>query len=173
MSKFQANITSLVVHSTMHSPALKFILFLCICTPYIAVLVAYRPTVRTNIHKINITFVKIGKIDSLARLCWLILLSICDGRSKAKSKGIVVPIHTMKACRGSRGIDPHSLKFQIEVSASCPGQFTTQRRTPQYALNRRLGGPWSQYGNFVEGKNFLPLPEIKPWIVQPVVQSLH
>jgi hypothetical protein len=35
-------------------------------------------------------------------------------------------------------------------------------KSPQYPLNRRLGGPLRQYGGYGVEKNVLPLPRIEP-----------
>jgi len=37
-----------------------------------------------------------------------------------------------------------------------------QGKSPQYLLDRRLGGPQSHYGHGGEEKNLQPLPGIKP-----------
>jgi len=39
-------------------------------------------------------------------------------------------------------------------SASCSGHFVLGQE-PQYALNRRLGGPQSWSGRFRKGRNFV------------------
>ena len=41
------------------------------------------------------------------------------------------------------------------------------------ALLYPLGSPKCQDGHYGDEKNLLPLPGFEPWIVQPVVDSLH
>ena len=43
-------------------------------------------------------------------------------------------------------------------------------KEPQYPLKRELNGPPPpiQSGHFRGEKNFLPLPRLKPWIIQPL-----
>jgi hypothetical protein len=53
-----------------------------------------------------------------------------------------------------------------EWSPSRPGSFT-RGKEPPLPLNRRLGRPPEPV--FRELKNLLPLPEMEPRIVQPVV----
>jgi len=50
-----------------------------------------------------------------------------------------------------------------EWSASQPGHFTLWEMSPQYPLNRRLGGPMSQSGHGGEEKPFLLLLRIKSY----------
>ena len=42
---------------------------------------------------------------------------------------------------------------------------------PRHPCTKRLSGPQSQPGNFGQ-KDFLPLPGIKPFIVQPIAKLL-
>jgi hypothetical protein len=46
-----------------------------------------------------------------------------------------------------------------------------QGKNPWYPLYRRLGGPQSRSGRGGEEKNFQPLLELEPPIIQPVAQS--
>jgi hypothetical protein len=47
--------------------------------------------------------------------------------------------------------------------------FYPGERAPQYTFNRRLGQPPGPVYYFGEEKELLPLPEIEPQIIQPVV----
>jgi hypothetical protein len=44
-----------------------------------------------------------------------------------------------------------------------------RRKDPQYPFDRRLSGPQNRSGGYGEEKNLLPLPRIKPRVVQFVV----
>jgi hypothetical protein len=57
-----------------------------------------------------------------------------------------------------------------EWSASRPGRFTLQGKSPWYQLDRRLGGPQSRSGRGGEKKHSQPLPGLEPPIIQPVTQ---
>jgi len=50
-----------------------------------------------------------------------------------------------------------------------PATLTTAVRTPLYPLNRWLGGPWHWFGCHRDEIDLMPLPGIKPWIVQIIV----
>jgi hypothetical protein len=59
----------------------------------------------------------------------------------------------------------HSLTSALdggEWSASRPGRFTLQGKSPWYPLDRRLGGPQSRSGGGGEEKNSQPPPRIEP-----------
>jgi len=62
----------------------------------------------------------------------------------------------------SRGIAPLIPQFGIngsQRSASSPVCCThSQERTLKWPLNRRLGGPYTWCGHFLENKDLLPLP---------------
>ena len=64
-----------------------------------------------------------------------------------KKEGKIIPVHAMKADKGSGNIAPWE--------AGDP-------------LNRRLRGPQSQSGHFGGQKNLLLLLEFEPWAIQPV-----
>jgi hypothetical protein len=55
-----------------------------------------------------------------------------------------------------------------------PRRFTSQGKSPQYPLDRRLGGPQSRSGRSGEEKNSQPRWESKPRnpIFQPVVSAI-
>jgi hypothetical protein len=55
-----------------------------------------------------------------------------------------------------------------EWSASRPGHFTPQGKSPWYPLARRLGGPQSHSGCYGEGKNSQPLLGLESLIIQPI-----
>jgi hypothetical protein len=57
--------------------------------------------------------------------------------------------------------------FDLDIRWRGVGSFTTgklypRRKSPQYPLDRRLGGPQSRPGRCGVEKNLLPLPGIKP-----------
>jgi hypothetical protein len=60
----------------------------------------------------------------------------------------------------------HSLTSEAldegELSASRPGRFTPQGRSPWYPLDRRLGGPQCHSGCGGEDKSSQPPPGIEP-----------
>jgi hypothetical protein len=45
-----------------------------------------------------------------------------------------------------------------------------QRKSPWHQLDRKLGGPQSQFGHSDEKKNSLPLLGLEPPIIQPTAQ---
>jgi hypothetical protein len=57
-----------------------------------------------------------------------------------------------------------------EWSASHPGRFIPQGKSPLYSLDRRLDGPQSQSGRGSEDKNSQPLSGLGFAIIQPVAQ---
>lgn len=68
------------------------------------------------------------------------------------AKGKVLPVHTMKALRGT-GIAPFilNLSSRADWSTSHPGR-STPRKEPWYPLKRKLCGPQSWSGWFREEK---------------------
>jgi hypothetical protein len=52
-----------------------------------------------------------------------------------------------------------------------PRPLYSQRKSPRYPLDRRLGGPQSRSGRGGEDKNSQPLPGLEPPIIQPIAQS--
>jgi hypothetical protein len=59
----------------------------------------------------------------------------------------------------------------MEVSGQllAPATLPTKERTPvQYPLNRRMDGPQGLSGHPEAEENLLPLPVMKPQIIQPV-----
>jgi hypothetical protein len=91
----------------------------------------------------------------------------------------VVPIHTMKAYRGSRGIAPLILNLysrwrgvvylhnQATLFPPSPGKEV------QDPLNRRQGRAHSWSGQFEEEKRLFSLLGIEPAAIQAVAQSLY
>jgi hypothetical protein len=59
------------------------------------------------------------------------------------------------------------VSFQLHDPAALP-----PGNNPRYQLDRRLGGPQSRSGRVGEEKNYQPLPELEPPIIQPVDQPL-
>jgi len=78
-----------------------------------------------------------------------------------------VPVHAIRAYRGSTGLVTFSLKLGTTCrSTSLPVRFAFMKHL-QRAVNTRLGGPQRQWGNFAKQKNFLPLREFEnhsPWL---------
>ena len=56
-----------------------------------------------------------------------------------------------------------------ERSAKGPATLTTAVRITLHPFNRWLGGTWHLFGCLQDEINLLPLPGIKPWIVQITV----
>jgi hypothetical protein len=82
--------------------------------------------------------------------------------------------HAMKAYWRSRGIAPCILDFGIRWRWGV--SFTSRSLYPQgkstcYLLYRKLGGPQSRCRAGSEEKNFQPLLELEPPIIQLVAQS--
>jgi len=86
---------------------------------------------------------------------------LCTNIHKGKGDD-VVPVHTMRAHKGSGRIAPPSLKTSVLDEASGCGCFTLQ-----VPLKGTLGEPQSQSGHLREEENLLPLPGIIPQTVQP------
>jgi hypothetical protein len=57
-----------------------------------------------------------------------------------------------------------------EWSASRPGHFTPQEKSPWCPLDRMLGGPQSRSESGDEEKHSQPLPELETPIIPPVAQ---
>jgi hypothetical protein len=65
----------------------------------------------------------------------------------------------MKACGGSGWIDPRFLDFGTIwrwVVSFTPRLLYPREKNPRYPLDRRLGGPQSRSGQFIEVKNLDP-----------------
>jgi hypothetical protein len=67
--------------------------------------------------------------------------------------GVEVPLHAFLTSVLDGG----------EWSASRPGCFTPQGKSPWYALDRRLGGSQNRSGRGGEEKNSQSPPGIEPW----------
>jgi hypothetical protein len=81
--------------------------------------------------------------------------------------------HLMKVCFGSRGIAPLILDLITGwrwVVSFTPRPLYLQWKSPWYPLDKRLGGPQSQSERGGEERNFQPLLEFEPPIIQPVTQ---
>jgi hypothetical protein len=77
----------------------------------------------------------------------------------------------MQACWGSFSTDSlTSAIYEGEWSASPPGRFTHQEKSPWYPLDRKLGGPQNRSGRGGEEKNLWLLPGLEPPIIQAVAQ---
>jgi hypothetical protein len=73
--------------------------------------------------------------------------------------------HAMKTCWGNGGIAPRILDLGIRwtwVVSFTPRPFYPQGKSPEYPLDRRLGGPQSRSGHGGEEKNSQPPPWIEP-----------
>jgi len=100
-------------------------------------------------------------------LVYIVLLS--------KYNGKIVPVHAMNAYQGRRGRAPPFLTSEFdwgEWLLDTPVALPMWKGI-QYLLNRRVSGPQSHPGCITEKKNLLPLPGIKPQIVQATVSSLY
>ena len=81
-----------------------------------------------------------------------------------------VPVHTMKAYSGRRGITPLTLKFSTRwrhVVSFMPWPPYLWERTP-VPSEQEAEVSQSQSGLFGEETNLQPLLELKPWAIQPV-----
>jgi len=58
----------------------------------------------------------------------------------------------------------------MEVVSFTPRPLHPQGKSPQYTLDRRLGGPQSRSEGGGEGINSQPLPGLEPPIIQPVAR---
>jgi len=85
-------------------------------------------------------------------------------------KGRAVPLHTMKAYGGIRGIAP--LILDLSTTWRFVVQFTPwplyPRNILRRPLNRRLSGPQRGFGQFWRKENLLFLPVFEPPTDQPV-----
>jgi hypothetical protein len=85
---------------------------------------------------------------------------IFDRQVKVKSLCFVLTEHhAIKAYWGSGGIAPRIVTSAIdggEWSASRPGRFISQGKSPWYPLDRMVGGPQSRSGRGGEEKNSQP-----------------
>jgi hypothetical protein len=91
------------------------------------------------------------------------------------ANGKVVPVHTMKEYRQSRGIAPHILNSNTRVRLLVdfvPWTLSSGkvRRYPRY---RRLGWPRAGLGHFGKEEDLLHLLGSEPQIIQPVALSLY
>ena len=91
-------------------------------------------------------------------LHWTFIITI-----SSSSKGKVVPVHSIKAYRGRRGIAPLILNIgtKWKSSTSRPGRFTTGKQ-PQYSLNRTLDGHQRPFGLLEKRKVSLPCRDTNP-----------
>jgi hypothetical protein len=73
-----------------------------------------------------------------------------------------IPVHTMKLCKGSRGITP--LILNLGTRSTWVVNFTlrpfTPVKEPQYTLKRRRDRPQNRSGRFNEEKNTRPLRKV-------------
>jgi hypothetical protein len=82
-------------------------------------------------------------------------------------EGSDIPIHAMKANKGSEGTAPDILILctrGVVLSAAWPSQCTMREKcTRPITINQKAWWvPHSQSGCFREERNFLPLPETEP-----------
>lgn len=90
-----------------------------------------------------------------------------------KHKGKVVPVHAMRAYRKHRSIAPLTVNHSSEGVVSIMHWQLYPQKSPQYPLNKRLGGSQSWSGHSGEVKCLLDLPRFKPWTIQFAAQSLY
>jgi len=92
------------------------------------------------------------------------MIQIIQNQDTRQKKKYVVPMHAIKAHRGTGHMASHILKLTIRwssaVSFTYQPIYVQQKKIPQSLLNRRLGGPHSQFGHFGEPKNLLPLKDL-------------
>ena len=93
-------------------------------------------------------------------------------RKCVKSK---LPVHAIKACRREwRYSSTHSTSalHGSEWSIFRPRPFYPRKKTRQYPLNKRLGGPQSQSRRYGEEIYLLRMPGFEGRIVETVAKSL-
>jgi hypothetical protein len=103
------------------------------------------------------------------------LQHIQTARNLQQTVNKVVPVHTMKAYRQSRGIAPHILNSSTRVRwvvnfMPWPLSPWNVCRYPRY---RRLGWPRASLGHFGKEEDLLHLLGSEPQIIQPVALSLY
>ena len=82
-----------------------------------------------------------------------------------------VLLYCKKAYMGQRGIAPLILNLITAwqwVLNLMPGLLYTQGKNPEYAASRRWGGPQSCCGCSGGEKCLVPIPGIRPWIMQEI-----
>jgi hypothetical protein len=103
----------------------------------------------------------------LRRVVWQAVTTACLClKCKKKCRLTVVPIHAMKAHRGSGGIAPLILDLGTKWRSAV--NLTPRPLYSRYSLNRRLCGSHSRCGRFHGRANLLYLPEFEPWTLQPI-----
>jgi hypothetical protein len=105
-------------------------------------------------------------------------MKVADHNGNGKGKSKVIPALCNWAPRhegvlGSRSIAPRILhlgtRWRWVVSFTARPLYS-QRKSPCYQLDRRLGGPQSRSVRSGEEKNSQPLPGLEPPIIQLVTQ---
>jgi hypothetical protein len=95
----------------------------------------------------------------------------CKQNNKCEGKAIC---HDGIWCsRGLASLIPNFGTKSGSVVSCKPHLLYPTTRTPQWPLNRMLGGLCPQSEHFLEDKDLLPLSEIKPWTIQPVCRSIQ
>jgi hypothetical protein len=126
-------------------------------TSWLMLIATYKPAWIFNTHKLKIEEQQHGEH---VRIVNFVIMSL---------KGKVVPLHAIKAYRGSRCADPLILnlgtKWRWAVSFRLQTLFRLGRTC--YPFNRAWVGPKASLDDFGE-ENFLPLPGFEPWTVHPV-----
>jgi hypothetical protein len=93
---------------------------------------------------------------------------------RQKSKGKLLPVHTMKIYSGCRGIAPLILnlgtRWRWVVNLAIRPLYLLEK--PPYPLNRRLAGLQCRSGHSAE-QNSSPIPEFEPLNIQPRTQSVY
>ena len=95
---------------------------------------------------------------------YLITCVVYKTTLKLDARGRFVHVHTMKAYKGSRNINPliHNLVIRWRALVSLKfWPLNSHRKSPLYELNRRLGESHNQSGCLREEKNFLLCQETK------------
>jgi hypothetical protein len=100
--------------------------------------------------------------------CWALYNYRRKFTSHTSSYKIFVPVHALRAYRGSRGLVLLSLKLGTTCRSTCLPDHFASRKHSYCTVNTRLGGPQRQWEYFGKQKNFLPLREFEnhsPWLI--------
>lgn len=98
----------------------------------------------------------------------LIFFDQCGRKKHHTCKNKVLPIHSIKAYTGNRGITPF-LNLGLDGGKwlnSCLGHFAPVKE-PRHPLNTGLGGPQNRSGYFGDNKNLIPLTGFELQTIQP------
>ena len=90
-----------------------------------------------------------------------------------KHKSTIVPVHAMREYRTHTSISPLTVNHSSQGVVSIMHWQLYPQNSPQYPLNKRLGGSQNWSGHSAEVKCLLDLPRFKPWTIQLAAQSLY